>query len=1079
MSQEQTQHIAQLLFLTYTNQTDDVRKRAEDELQKLAQDVNPYYESLKAIITSLHPDITLETKNAAAINLRKFISSIVKEGKVLGNDRSILAQNLISLIQTPNLDAKIKSSLGYALNPLIAVDEEDPQASTFQSLAPMVMALLQADLSGWDAAFRTIRAAYSAMSYNPYLSQYYKFLENSLVEVGSKLIIELGQAVFKSDQATALQSASTLNEWAQTITNVVEHFEIANKSMLNEVIQNAGIADLFAKILLLNIPDPKMATACLIYTDVNEIGAKLNSAKTHILESLNLIIQYLIESKKEFLKKEAGVENVKNTIGVSLPDCPFVHQLMLIIEPLISSLILLGQREDLSELLEVEYITSMLVELILVLHKLSSEQAFFQIFSNYYKPLIVNACLMLLKCDQNDLESFNESPQEFTSMSLDVCEQQESETYKSCAAQLLEHICSYIDGALTFTTMYISQTIDMCLTRAGFDKLSNYPLLSELSSSAFLRQTEEIKMETSILCLCILSYQLQRRRDLLNFIELLFTQHMGTLHEISSNLVKSRLCLFVYFYAEHIYLANLEQYSSLLRFLFNCLRPDAVSVAVNIQACETLSYVVQEEDVLIRIDEILPELVYHMVCMIPQQRERAFYEALQQLSESCTELLISHIPDLIEGLKNKIIQELERQRANEKPNKKQSSIIIVKCWNIIRTISESKELSNEQLLVIEDKLIPLFEFLNDPSKIDFDDDIILFEITIMRRTQTVSKTAWILFPCLAKVQAKYENSFIQLYPALNCYIYYGREVLANSPAYVEMIVDMCTKCMFSKYKGKVNEATHAEACLILQVLMQCLIGSIDNFLPRILENTIIRLMQEINTNFLTARLLDTILCAFNYNAKLTFKILSDSRHTDGRSFLILVCEQILNNQDKFTAAYDKKMVVLGLCNVIQQQEIPAEITPLITPLFVHLITVLARLDNKKQQDSMKIDVQHLYAGKLYIDSDEESSVSVKGSKVSIRGKSHNDLKNQETEAKLALGTIITPLNEFDEYDFFRQVIGNISKLGQALQMLVSQLQKHQVEQLTEILQRKRVALINYPTQTDVRKVVKAKHKAKS
>jgi ribosomal protein L29 len=128
---------------------------------------------------------------------------------------------------------------------------------------------------------------------------------------------------------------------------------------------------------------------------------------------------------------------------------------------------------------------------------------------------------------------------------------------------------------------------------------------------------------------------------------------------------------------------------------------------------------------------------------------------------------------------------------------------------------------------------------------------------------------------------------------------------------------------------------------------------------------------------------------------------------------------------------------------------------------------------------MKIDVQHLYAGKLYIDSDEESSVSVKGSKVSIRGKSHNDLKNQETEAKLALGTIITPLNEFDEYDFFRQVIGNISKLGQALQMLVSQLQKHQVEQLTEILQRKRVALINYPTQTDVRKVVKAKHKAKS
>ena len=53
---------------------------------------------------------------------------------------------------------------------------------------------------------------------------------------------------------------------------------------------------------------------------------------------------------------------------------------------------------------------------------------------------------------------------------------------------------------------------------------------------------------------------------------------------------------------------------------------------------------------------------------------------------------------------------------------------------------------------IEQLLLPLFEFISDPSKIDFDDDILLTIKTLVSKKKGVTETIWRMVPCLHKVQ---------------------------------------------------------------------------------------------------------------------------------------------------------------------------------------------------------------------------------------------------------------------------------------------------------------------------------------
>ena len=52
---------------------------------------------------------------------------------------------------------------------------------------------------------------------------------------------------------------------------------------------------------------------------------------------------------------------------------------------------------------------------------------------------------------------------------------------------------------------------------------------------------------------------------------------------------------------------------------------------------------------------------------------------------------------------------------------------------------------------IEECLKPLFEYIVNPEKIEFEDDIILSLKSFIKKSNHISETLWIIFPHLPKV----------------------------------------------------------------------------------------------------------------------------------------------------------------------------------------------------------------------------------------------------------------------------------------------------------------------------------------
>lgn len=89
---------------------------------------------------------------------------------------------------------------------------------------------------------------------------------------------------------------------------------------------------------------------------------------------------------------------------------------------------------------------------------------------------------------------------------------------------------------------------------------------------------------------------------------------------------------------------------------------------------------------------------------------------------------------------------------------------------------------------IEESLKPLFEFVVEPNKIEFEDDIALVIKSFIKQTHAISETIWTIYPHLIKIFEKNKNAFGNLLDVLNYFLLFGRDVFMNKKEYLEMLI---------------------------------------------------------------------------------------------------------------------------------------------------------------------------------------------------------------------------------------------------------------------------------------------------
>ena len=94
--------------------------------------------------------------------------------------------------------------------------------------------------------------------------------------------------------------------------------------------------------------------------------------------------------------------------------------------------------------------------------------------------------------------------------------------------------------------------------------------------------------------------------------------------------------------------------------------------------------------------------------------------------------------------------------------------------------------------------MPIFEYMIDPTKISFEDDICIILKNFIRKTNGLSDIIFKVFPCLELVFKKNKNTFGDtLLDTLNWYLVYGWQRIMESRDQIQMLFRIADEALFS------------------------------------------------------------------------------------------------------------------------------------------------------------------------------------------------------------------------------------------------------------------------------------------
>lgn len=164
---------------------------------------------------------------------------------------------------------------------------------------------------------------------------------------------------------------------------------------------------------------------------------------------------------------------------------------------------------------------------------------------------------------------------------------------------------------------------------------------------------------------------------------------------------------------------------------------------------------------------------------------------------------------------------------------------------------------------------PLFEFMIDPTHVEFEDDIVLALKTFIKKRHSVSPTLWTIFPHLVKVFEKSKNVFGNLLDTLNYYLIYGKEHIAQNRDCMAMLINIAKASMFCTQPNIC--CNNAEGAMLLQLLFQVFAGTtaLNEYFEEVMNITMNRLTTEPMAPYLKRHLLSVFLTAMVYNPNFT------------------------------------------------------------------------------------------------------------------------------------------------------------------------------------------------------------------
>ena len=105
-----------------------------------------------------------------------------------------------------------------------------------------------------------------------------------------------------------------------------------------------------------------------------------------------------------------------------------------------------------------------------------------------------------------------------------------------------------------------------------------------------------------------------------------------------------------------------------------------------------------------------------------------------------------------------------------------NTLTLAKCWNILKVICDYSEFISKYLPIIETQMLPMFQYIDGKSNVDFDEEIVLIVSSFLSHAKKVSAVLEKMFPHFRKIFNKNKHVFGHLFQCFNLYLIHGKEM---------------------------------------------------------------------------------------------------------------------------------------------------------------------------------------------------------------------------------------------------------------------------------------------------------------
>ena len=1011
------QEILLCLKNTYSSPDKAVREQSEKKLDELKnQDIVEFTSQLIQILRTNTSEIDKNLKLSIILLLKRSLKEKIEKEEITKDQVIQLIQQFILLLVNPSLSKKELENLIVIFSLLLEAVNEEVLIEIIKYINKEISSM---PLGSCNGVISIIIAVISSQSIS---KKNYTWILTTTLEMGYGMLSNLYREFEKINFENNLDDYLKLNDM---FSNFFEFLFIGNfKSSKRFKIKEEKIENLFYSMfiigakLLVNIKSNN-DNKIISWTDNDKFDKNINTLKIKIIKFLNL----QINDFGDFIYDKNKIGVISQLTKIIMTDLGWI------IMNKYSNIMKL-ETEDENKLYKDNNYSLLIAYMFIYLKRVLKKDNFIKEFTSEFNNMYKNILLPLLINTQLDEEiAFeNDTVNGYIIDINDILNENKNKNIKSTVAALIKLFYEKNNISNEFIIKYTLGLLEF-LIKGNNNYINDKNIFNENDIIIILLKAynKEKIITTLFLVLNIISEIDNEQNDL--YLRDFFQSIFDFCLKIDNIILKHQIIIFISNYSLRFFESDSIAFESNISYLFNSLF-DINNPLISNSASDALQNFFKkkyDEDPNIKTT-ILKAAINNFNNFekgIKNVRISNFFEILYQILINFDRLDNDFFIKIFEKICNRINVEEERHRRLKFKVKKEKNkikkkameqtnstddynIIINKCFNIIRMLMNSKIFVVKNETQIEQCLTPLIQYMENPEKIDFDEDLVNSIYLLIIHTNKITPISFNLLLNLHKYCKKISGILLDMYELLNAYLAYGTDQILGNDNYLN--------ALFLSFQEGIKSTKFKNSPFYTCLLIQTWIINCDKINQKFIADLVDIIIQKIfiiikeynanennnlgddNYNFLGFVTL-IIAGLINYSNVIINQLNKYSCASNLKGWL-----DIINNENEPGFEYEIKILIYSISTIIQRNILKDDIG--------YLLNVCIELLNSQGYNAkfeLKKETKKLFNNfKDDEQSDEEDN-------------SYEEMDDYQ-EIKDLIKRTINPIKAMDEFKIFNDLL---------------------------------------------------------